>query len=51
MVQGSYQKSFNKKITMTQALAEEILKAYQVDQGSTAITKKLELERQADASR
>ncbi len=51
MVQGSYQKSFNKKVNMTEALADEILKAYQVDQGSTAITKKLELERQADASR
>jgi len=51
MVQGSYQKSFNKKLSMTLALAEEILKAYQLDQGSTAIAKKLELERQADASR
>ena len=51
MVQGSYQKSFNKKINMTNALAEEILNAYQVNQASTSITKKLELERQADASR
>ena len=51
MVQGSYQKSFNKKLNMVDALADEILKAYNLDQGSTAITKKLELERQADASR
>ena len=51
MIQGSYQKSFNKKINMTQALADEILKAYNFDQGSAAITKKLELERQSDASR
>ena len=51
MIQGSYQKSFNKKINMTQALADEILKAFINDQGSTAIAKKLELERQADASR
>ncbi|MEK6835269.1 MAG: 30S ribosomal protein S7 [Nanoarchaeota archaeon] len=51
MVQGSYQKSFNKKINMTDALADEILKAYQSDQGSQAIAKKLELERQADSSR
>ncbi|MEK6933098.1 MAG: 30S ribosomal protein S7 [Nanoarchaeota archaeon] len=51
MVQGSYQKSFNKKLNMVDALADEILKAYNLDQGSTAITKKLELERQSDASR
>ncbi|MEK6835450.1 MAG: 30S ribosomal protein S7 [Nanoarchaeota archaeon] len=51
MVQGSYQKSFNKKINMTEALAEEIIKAYNLDQSSTAIAKKLELERQADSSR
>ena len=50
-VQGAYQKSFNKKVNMTQALAEEILKAYNLDQTSTAIAKKLELERQADSSR
>lgn len=51
IVQGSYQRSFNKKINMTEALAEEILKAYNLDQGSAAIAKKLELERQADSSR
>ncbi len=51
MVQGSYQKSFNKKINVVDALADEIIKAYNFDQGSTAISKKLELERQADASR
>ena len=51
MVQGSYQKSFNKKINMTEALADEILKAYNSDQTSTAIGKKLELERQSDSSR
>ena len=51
MVQGSYQKSFNKKTAVREALADEIIKAYNLDQGSSAITKKLELERQADASR
>ena len=51
MVQGSYQKSFNKKLNMKDALADEILKAYNLDQGSTAISKKLELERQSDGSR
>jgi len=50
-VQGAYQKSFNKKINMTDALVDEILKAYNLDQTSTAIAKKLELERQADSSR
>ncbi|MEK6907420.1 MAG: 30S ribosomal protein S7, partial [Nanoarchaeota archaeon] len=45
MVQGSYQKSYNKKINMTEALADEIMKAYASDQNSTAIAKKLELER------
>ena len=51
MVQGSYQRSFNKNINMVEALADEIIKAYGSDQGSAAIAKKLELERQSDSSR
>jgi small subunit ribosomal protein S7 len=51
MVQGSYQKSFNKKKSMAEALADEIMNAYQLTQQSDAISKKLELERQADSSR
>jgi small subunit ribosomal protein S7 len=51
MTQGAYQNSFGKKKAIEQALADEILKAYKLDQGSAAISKKLELERQADASR
>ncbi len=51
MTQGAYQKCFGKKISVEEALADEILKAYNMDQGSAAISKKLELERQADASR
>jgi len=51
MVNGSYQKCFNKKVKIEQALADEIMKAYNIDQGSSAIAKKLELERQADSSR
>ncbi|MBS3153391.1 30S ribosomal protein S7 [Candidatus Woesearchaeota archaeon] len=51
MVQGSYQKSYGKKKTMVNALAEEIISAYKTEQGSTAISRKLELERQADGSR
>ncbi len=50
-VQGSYQKSFGKKIKMADALADELVFASQLDQKSTAISKKLELERQADSAR
>ena len=52
MTQGAYQKSFGKKKSMVAALSDEILAAYNMEQaGSHAISKKLELERQADASR
>lgn len=51
MVQGSYQKAFDNKKPSFQALADEILNAYKLNQSSTAIAKKLELERQADSSR
>ncbi|MBI4448018.1 30S ribosomal protein S7 [Candidatus Woesearchaeota archaeon] len=51
MIQGSYSKSFKTKKSITECLAEEIMKAYNCDQASNAIAKKLELERQADASR
>lgn len=49
--QGAYQKAFNKKAKIENYLADEILKAYESKQDSVAISKKLELERQADASR
>lgn len=51
MVQGSYQKSFNKKKAIEDALADEIIAAYNLSNDSFAISKKLEVERQADASR
>ncbi|MDD4878121.1 MAG: 30S ribosomal protein S7 [Candidatus Nanoarchaeia archaeon] len=51
MIQGSYAKSFNTKKSIEEALADEIIKAYNLDQSSNAIAKKLELERQCDASR
>ncbi len=51
MTQGAFQRSFNKKPTMAQALADEILAAYGNDPKSAAISKKNELERQADSSR
>ena len=51
MVQGSYQKTFGSKKTMIEILAEEILNAYKNDRNSSAVAKRMELERQADASR
>ncbi len=50
-VQGAYDKSFNKKTKIEQALADEILAAYKLDVKSLAILKKGEIERQADSSR
>lgn len=50
-VQGAYSKSFRSKKSIENALADEIIAAYNSDNKSNAISKKLELERQADASR
>ena len=50
-VQTTYQKTFNSKKGAANALAEEIIAAYQASPTSAAITKKLEVERQADGSR
>ncbi len=51
MTQGARQKSFNKNKSIESALADEIIAAYSMSQNSQAISKKLEIERQADASR
>lgn len=51
MTQGAYQKSFGNKKSAEQALADEILLAFELSPNSAAISKKNELERQADASR
>jgi small subunit ribosomal protein S7 len=51
IVQGSYDKSFNKKTKIEQALADEIIKAYNNDGDSYAIAKKKESEKQADSAR
>ncbi|MEA3514287.1 MAG: 30S ribosomal protein S7 [Nanoarchaeota archaeon] len=51
MTQGSSHKSFNKKKPIENALADEIIAAYQLSNNSIAISKKLEVERQADSSR
>lgn len=51
MTQGAFQKSFSSKRTAESTLADEIIAAYNFSQNSNAISKKLELERQADASK
>ncbi|MBI2546083.1 30S ribosomal protein S7 [Candidatus Woesearchaeota archaeon] len=51
MIQGAYHKAFNNKKPFKDFLVEEILAAYQNNQNSAAISKKLEIERQADSSR
>lgn len=51
MTQGAYQRTFNAKKDACQALADEIMNAYALQGTSAAISKKLELERQADAAR
>jgi len=49
--QGSYHKSFNSKKSIKNCLADEIINAYNQSSASNAISKKLEVERQADAAR
>ncbi|MGV8168857.1 MAG: 30S ribosomal protein S7 [Candidatus Nanoarchaeia archaeon] len=49
--QGAKQKSFNNRKSVEAALADEIINAAQLSPNSLAVSKKLELERQADASR
>jgi len=51
MTQGSYQKSFNSKKSIVETLTDEILNAYHLSPNSAAISKKHEVERQADSSR
>ncbi len=51
MAQGAYHKSFNSKKPIEECLADEITNAYNLSSASNAISKKLEVERQADASR
>ena len=50
-VQGAYDRSFNKKTSIEDALAEELIAAFKLDPKSLAIAKKGEIERQADSSR
>jgi small subunit ribosomal protein S7 len=51
IVHGSHDKSFNKKKKIHEALAEELIKASENSNESFAVTKKNELEKQADAAR
>lgn len=51
MVQGAFHSRFNKKKSMIDSLTDEIMAAYNNSNSSLAISKKLEFERQADASR
>jgi small subunit ribosomal protein S7 len=51
MVQGSYDKSFNKKTRIEQALADEIIKTFNGDNDSHLLSRKNESEKQADSAR
>ena len=51
MTQGAYHRTFNTKKSIVTSLAEEIISAYKLSSASNAISKKLEIERQADSSR
>ena len=51
LAQGVYARCFNKKLKAVDALVNEILDAYNINSNSNAISKKFELERQADSSR
>jgi small subunit ribosomal protein S7 len=51
IVHGAYDKSFNKKVAITDALAKEIVLAYQNSSDSFAVSKRNESEKQANAAR
>jgi len=51
MTQTAYAKCFGKKVSIVRTLANEIMAAARGDNSSTTVSKKLELERQADSSR
>lgn len=51
IVQGSYDKAFNKKTKIEHALAEEIVKAFKEEPESYIMAKKKESEKQADSAR
>ena len=51
IVNGAYDKAFNKKATITESLAKEIISAANNSGDSYAISKKNDIEKQADAAR
>ena len=51
IVHGSHDKAFNKKKKIHEALADELIKAAENSNESFSVTKKNELEKQADAAR
>jgi small subunit ribosomal protein S7 len=51
MCNGAYDKAFNKKVNITEALAKEIMDAAAGSMDSFAFKKKNEIEKQADAAR
>ncbi len=51
MAQGAYVRSFNKKMSIEEALADEIIQAYNLTVKSAAVAKKRDLERQAASSK
>jgi small subunit ribosomal protein S7 len=51
IVQGSYDKSHNKKPKIAQTLADEIIKAYNNESESYSMIKKKDSEKQADSAR
>ena len=51
LVQGSYHKSFNSRKSIVETLTAEIIAAYQKSSTALVISKKNEMERQADSSR
>lgn len=51
IINGAYDKAFNKKATITESLAKEIMAASENSSESYAITKKNDSEKQADAAR
>jgi small subunit ribosomal protein S7 len=51
IINGSYDKAFNKKATITESLAKEIMLAAENSSESYAIQKKNDSEKQADAAR
>lgn len=51
ITQAAYQKAFNSKTSIVDALVTEITNAYNLSNNSAAIAKKYDTERQADSSR